>query len=367
MRKIIHIDMDAFYASVEQRDHPEYRGRPVAVGGSPESRGVVSAASYEARKYGIHSAMSSYKALRLCPHLIFLPHRFEVYKAVSRQIRGIFADYTDLIEPLSLDEAYLDVTENKKGIASATEIARIIKRRIWEETGLTASAGVSYNKFLAKVASDYRKPDGLFVITPAEAERFIEELPIEQFYGIGAKTAPRLKAMGIFNGRSLKSLTQEQLRSIFGKAGDFYYRLVRGQDDRPVETDWVRKSIGAENTFPKDLSDPEEMLAELKPLAQEVLDWMDRHQTYGRTLTLKVKYADFQQVTRSRTLEQSFDRLELIMEWLEKLLGNTDAKTRPVRLLGLSMSNLGPRKDANPPELADDECSRQLRLPLQFP
>lgn len=362
MRKIIHIDMDAFYASVEQRDRPEYRGKPVIVGGPPDSRGVVAAASYEARRYGIRSAMSSYKAFKLCPQAVFLYPRFEAYKEASRQIRAIFADYTDLIEPLSLDEAYLDVTDNKKGIVSATAIAQEIKKRIWEELELTASAGISYNKFLAKVASDYQKPNGLFIITPSQAEAFMEQLPIEQFYGIGAKTAPKLKAQGIQNGLDLKNLSPEQMRAFFGKSADFYYRLVRGEDDRPVETDWVRKSVGSENTFSKDLDDPEEMLTELRPLAQEVLDWMNRHETYGRTLTLKVKYANFQQVTRSKTLDCFLDSLALIMEYLEKLLNNTEAGPRPVRLLGLSISNLEAKAEVSEPKVVVQEEFRQLYL-----
>lgn len=370
-RKIIHIDMDAFYASVEQRDHPEYRGKPVAVGGQPERRGVVAAASYEARRYGVRSAMSSYKALQLCPQLVFLYPRFEAYKEVSQQIRAIFAEYTDLIEPLSLDEAYLDVTENKKGMASATHIAQAIKQRILEDTGLTASAGVSYNKFLAKVASDYQKPNGLYVITPAQAEKFIAQLPIGQFYGIGAKTAPKLKAMGIHTGADLKTLSQPQMEDLFGKSATFYTQLLHGQDDRPVETDWVRKSVGSENTFPQDLSDPEVMLDELRPLAEEVFSWMERHQTYGRTLTLKVKYSNFQQITRSRTVEHPFKTIEMIMQWLETLLNQTEAATRPVRLLGLSLSNLEPENEdeselESSSSIQSGEDAKQLYLPLGF-
>ncbi len=359
-RKIIHIDMDAFYAAVEQRDFPEYQGLPIAIGGRPETRGVIATASYEARQFGVRSAMSSFKAMKLCPHLIIRPGRFDAYKAVSRQIRAIFADYTDLIEPLSLDEAYLDITDNKKQIASATLLAYEIKQRILSETGLTASAGVSYNKFLAKVASDFNKPNGLCVIPPHQAESFIEKLPIGRFYGIGQKTEPKLKAMGIRTGADLKALTPETMASLFGRSAQFYYQLVRGQDERPVETDWVRKSIGSENTFIEDLSDRAVMLAELRPLAAEVLAWMQKHDIYGRTLTLKVKYADFQQVTRSRTLAKPIQNLETIMNQLSELLALTEAGPRKVRLLGLSLSKLGETEalPSAPPE------GQQLTLAL---
>jgi DNA polymerase-4 len=362
-RKIIHIDMDAFYASVEQRDHPEYRGKPIAVGGLPEKRGVVATASYEARKYGIHSAMSSYRALKLCPDLIFVRPRFDAYKEASLQIRRIFADYTDLIEPLSLDEAYLDITENKPGIPSATLIAREIKARIFAETGLTASAGVSYNKFLAKVASDLNKPDGLTLITPQQAERFIETLPIGKFYGIGQKTEPRLKAMGIHTGADLKALPEEAMEQLFGRSAPFYYQMVRGVDERPVETSWIRKSVGAENTFERDLEDPAEMLEELRPLVLDVLDWMRRNDTYGRTLTLKVKYDDFQQITRSRTVDAPLTTLEDIMALLQSLLATTEAGKRKVRLLGVSLAKLEDRKEKQPDNSStSDALSRQLLL-----
>lgn len=339
-RKIIHIDMDAFYASVEQRDFPEYRGKPLAVGGLPEKRGVVATASYEARSYGIHSAMSSFRTLKLCPHLIFVTPRFEAYKAVSMQIRQIFADYADLIEPLSLDEAYLDVSENKVGNPSATRIAAEIRARIREETGLTASAGVSYNKFLAKVASDMNKPDGLTVITPQQAPDFIAQLPIGRFYGIGRKTEPRLKALGIHTGGDLKNLSPEEMAHVFGRSAGFYYHLARGHDDRPVETSWVRKSVGSETTFEQDLEDTADMLAALESLTQDVLDWMERRSTYGRTLTLKVKYADFQQVTRSKTVEKPLQTVETIMRLATALLATTEAGPRKVRLLGLSLAKL---------------------------
>lgn len=368
-RKIIHVDMDAFYASVEERDHPEYRGKPLAVGGHPSKRGVISTANYIARKYGVRSALSSYRAVQLCPELILLRPRFEAYKAVSLQIREIFATVTDLIEPLSLDEAYLDVTENKLGLPSATEIAQHIKRRIHETTGLTASAGVSYNKFLAKVASDYRKPDGLCVIPPAKAVDFIAQLPIGKFYGIGQKTEPRLQALGLHTGADLRALSFEEMQQLFGRSADFYYGLVRGVDDRPVETSWVRKSIGAETTFEQDLDQREDMLAELHPLALEILEWMERNRTYGRTLTLKVKYADFQQITRSRTVSHPLLDLDGMLSLAEELLDTTEAGPRKVRLLGLSVSKLTiPEQDTSSfGETSDTESdSQQLHLPVSF-
>jgi DNA polymerase IV len=370
-RKIIHIDMDAFYASVEERDHPEYRGRPLAVGGQPHQRGVVSTANYAARKFGVRSAISSYRAMQLCPELLLVRPRFDAYKEVSLQIRAVFAEVTDLIEPLSLDEAYLDVTENKLGLASATQLAQYIKRRIREVTGLTASAGVSYNKFLAKVASDYQKPDGLCVIPPARAEAFIAHLPIGKFYGIGQKTEPRLKAIGIHTGADLQALGYEALNPIFGRSAGFYYGLARGFDPRPVETSWVRKSVGAENTFERDLDDTREMLDELRPLAMEIVAWMARHDTYGRTLTLKVKYADFQQITRSRTVPQPINTVDDMMTLAETLLQTTEAGIRPVRLLGLSMSKLSgtdqqtkPEESMTPSPMGGEQ---QLKLPVTGP
>lgn len=360
-RKIIHIDMDAFYAAVEQRDFPNYRGVPLAVGGSSTQRGVIATASYEARAFGVKSAMSTYKALKLCPHLIVVPGRFEAYKAVSQQIRTIFADYTNDIEPLSLDEAYLDVTGESARSPSATLLAYEIKQRIWKETGLRASAGVSYNKFLAKVASDYNKPNGLCVIPPHKAQPFIETLPIGRFYGIGQKTEPKLKALGIHTGADLKALSLAQLEELFGKSAEFYYQLVRGQDNRPVETEWVRKSVGAETTFSQDLRQPEAMLQALNKLAEEVLTWNHRHQNYGRTLTLKVKYADFHQVTRSRTQAQPYQTLEILQKTLGELLPLTKAGPQhPVRLLGVSVSKLSAAEKT----LASDTESQQLKLAL---
>ena len=294
--------MDAFYASVEQRDNPELRGKPVAVGGSRE-RGVVAAASYEARRFGVRSAMPSVTAKRKCPELIFVKPRFDVYRAVSHQIRAIFAEYTPLIEPLSLDEAYLDVTENLKAMSSATEIAEEIRARIRAETGLTASAGVSYNKFLAKMASDERKPDGLFVITPRMGPAFVEGLPVGKFHGIGPATRAKMERLGIRNGADLKAQTLSFLQQHFGKAGPYYYALARGIDERPVCADRIRKSIGAETTFNADLFTLDEARAALEPLIAKVWSYCEDSTIRGRTVTLKAKYADFQQVTRSRTVE----------------------------------------------------------------
>src|SRR5215203_4782094 len=288
VRKVIHVDMDAFYASVEQRDHPELRGKPVAVGGSHE-RGVVAAASYEARRFGIHSAMPSVTARRKCPDLIFVAPRFDVYKAVSRQIREIFAAYTPLVEPLSLDEAYLDVTENQKGIASATQIAQDIRARIRAETGLTASAGVSYNKFLAKLASDQNKPDGLFVITPGQGPAFVEALPVGRFYGIGPATEAKMHRLGIRTGADLRAQPLPVLEQHFGKAGPYYHAISHGIDHRRVCPDRIRKSVGAETTFSRDLVEMDEMRAELQPILDKVWRWCEGTGIRGRTVTLKVK------------------------------------------------------------------------------
>src|SRR5216110_3929474 len=300
LRKIIHIDMDAFYASVEQRDDPELRGKPVAVGGSLE-RGVVAAASYEARQFGVHSAMPSVIAKRKCPDLIFVKPRFDAYKAISLQIREIFAEYTPIIEPLSLDEAYLDVTENLKGIGSATRIAEEIRARIRAETELTASAGVSYNKFLAKLASDHNKPDGLFVITPGMGPAFVEVLPVRKFHGIGPATARKMEQIGIRTGLDLRAQTLDFLQQHFGKAGAYYYWAARGIDERPVRADRIRKSVGAENTFPADLFTYEAARDALREIVDKVWEYCEGSGIRGRTVTLKVKFANFQIITRSRT------------------------------------------------------------------
>ena len=350
-RKIIHIDMDAFFASVEQRDNPVLRGRPVAVGGSRE-RGVVAAASYEARKFGVRSALPSVTAKRRCPELIFVTPRFEIYKAVSLQIRGIFAEYTPLIEPLSLDEAYLDVTENLKGIASATEIAEHIRAKIRHETNLTASAGVSYNKFLAKLASDYRKPDGLFVITPKMGPAFVESLPVEKFHGIGPATTAKMNRLGIATVLDLRAQPLPFLQQHFGKSGPYFYWIARGVDERPVHADRVRKSIGAENTFAQDLHEFEPMREALEPIIAKVWRHCQATGTRGRTVTLKVKFADFQQITRSKSVGDTLDSLldleRLSLGLLEPLLPTE----KGVRLLGISLSSLAQAQTAGGRQLS---------------
>jgi len=339
LRKIIHIDMDAFFASVAQRDNPELRGKPVAVGGNGP-RGVVAAASYEARQFGVRSAMPGSRARQLCPHLIFVRHDFERYKEVSNQIRALFHEYTDLVEPLSLDEAYLDVTNPKMGPPSATLIAQILRQRIAETTQLTASAGVSYCKFLAKMASDLNKPNGIATILPQEAEAFLEKLAIEKFHGIGKATAAKMRKIGIENGYDLKQRTLIDLARRFGKAGRFYYNIVRGIDERPVRSQGVRKSISTENTFLTDLDTTEAMLERLAELADDLQKSVQRMDNPGRTLTLKVRYADFQIVTRSKTVGHEILTAEEMMSYLPALLADTAALTRKVRLLGLGMSNL---------------------------
>ncbi len=345
-RKIIHIDMDAFYASVEQRDRPECRNKPVIVGGAPDRRGVVAACSYEARKFGIHSAMPSARAVKLCPHAIFIKPRFDEYRRISEQIRGIFRKFTDLVEPLSLDEAYLDVSDCDLHQGSATRIAQAIKAEIKAVTGLTASAGVSYNKFLAKVASDMDKPDGLYVITPAEGESFVAGLPIGKFFGVGKATEARMKALNIANGADLKLLDLEQLRRHFGKAGDYFYHVSRGNDRRAVSNKRERKSISSEMTFMEDLLDVEMMLKSLQKLAEDTLQTLVKKELTARTLTIKVKYADFQQVTRSKTLPEPFSTLVAVRPLLAELLAKTEAGKRRVRLLGVGVSHLQPAREA---------------------
>lgn len=340
LRKIIHIDMDAFYASIEQRDHQDYAGKAIAVGGSPEGRGgVVATASYEARKYGVRSAMPARQAQQLCPHLIFIRPRFEVYKEVSRQIREIFARYTDLIEPLSLDEAYLDVTTDKAGIGSAIEVADRIRKAIREELKLTASAGVSVNKFVAKIASDINKPDGLTFIGPSRIESFMENLPVEKFFGVGKVTATKMKAVGLHNGADLKKLSEGELIRHFGKSGAFFYKIVRGIDEREVQPHRETKSVGAEDTFPYDLTSVEDMHDELLKITQSVYKRLLRKGLKGRTLTLKIRYHDFRQVTRSHSFTDGIDERELIYKTACDLLEATDPHNAKVRLLGLSLSN----------------------------
>ena len=339
-RKIIHIDMDAFYASVEQRDNPAYRGKPIVVGGRPEQRGAVAAASYEARKFGIHSAMPARTAQQKCSDLIFVKPRFDIYREVSQQIRAIVYRYTDLVEPLALDEAYLDVTENKPNIPSAVAIAKAIKREIREATQLTASAGVSINKFLAKIASGMNKPDGLCLIAPAQAEAFVETLPIEKFHGIGGVTAQKMRGLGIQTGADLKQWSEADLVQRFGKVGRFYYRVARAQDERPVNPNRIRKSVGAESSFAEDLTSLDQMCAELERLAQRVAERLDKQKQCGHTLTLKIKYADYQQITRSQTPSEPIREVSAIYGLARELLLAHVGDRKKVRLLGITLSRL---------------------------
>lgn len=341
-RKIIHIDMDAFYASVEQRDNPELRGKPVAVGHA-EERGVVAAASYEARRFGVRSAMSSQKAKRLCPQLIFIPGRMDVYKSVSRQIHEIFHEYTDIIEPISLDEAFLDVTENKPGILLAVDIAKEIKRKVRERLNLVASAGVSYNKFLAKIASDYRKPDGLCTIHPDQALDFIARLPIESFWGVGPVTAKKMHSLGIHNGAQLRACPEATLLREFGKAGSIYHDFARGIDLRPVEAVRIRKSIGCEHTLEKDINRQSSAIIELYHVAVELVSRLENKNFRGNTLTLKIKFHDFNQITRSITQSKELTTLDVILPLAKQLLKEVDYEHHPIRLIGLSVSN--PREE----------------------
>lgn len=339
MRKIIHIDMDAFFASVEQRDNPTLRGKPVVVGGLPNSRGVVAAASYEARQYGIYSAMPCSQAYRKCSQTIFVPPRFEEYKNVSQEIRKIFAEYSDKIEPLSLDEAYLDVSDNKKNQGSATLLAGEIRAQILQQTGLTASAGISYNKFLAKMASDVNKPNGMKVILPEEGEAFVASLPIGKFYGIGKVTEERMKKLGIFNGSDLKTKSMRFLALHFGKSGEYFYHIARGIDDREVKSTRIRKTLGNETTFASDINDLDILLQHLVRLVQEVSDDLQKNDLQGKTITLKVKYDNFQQITRSKTFPHAIKHPQEIYAIAKSLLLNTDAGQRKVRLLGVSISS----------------------------
>jgi DNA polymerase-4 len=343
--------MDAFFASVEQLDNPELRGKPVAVGGSGE-RSVVAAASYEARKFGVKSAMPSVIAKRLCPDLIFVKHNFERYNEVSSSVMEIFKEYTDLIEPLSIDEAFLDVTEDKQKIGSATIIAKKIRCEIKQKTGLTASAGISVNKFLAKIASDINKPDGLFVIRPEEAEKFIEELPVEKFYGIGKVTAAKMHQLGIHKGSDLKKWDLVSLVRNFGKAGVFFFDIVRGKDDRPVENDQERKSVGTELTYEKDITSVFGIVAELYRLEKELIERLEHAGTSGRTVTLKIKFADFRQITRSKTLQHYITDFDTLHKEVTSIRKTMKLENERIRLMGLSISNL---------ETEDDE-DRQLHL-----
>lgn len=346
-RKIIHIDMDAFYASVEQRDNPELRGKPVAVGGSAE-RGVVAAASYEARKFGVRSAMPSVTAKRQCPDLIFVKPRFKVYKAISRQIRDIFAEHTPTIEPLSLDEAYLDVTENLQGIPLARDIALRIRETIKAETDLNASAGISYNKFLAKLASDHRKPNGQYVISPEMGPAFVEALPVDKFHGIGPATSAKMNALGIFTGLDMRNQKLEFMNANFGKAGAYYYWISRGVDERPVRANRVRKSVGAENTFSSDLTELDAMVAELEPLIDKVWRHCESTGNRGRTVTLKVKFSDFEIITRSRSVFSAVENRDDLADLAVGLLKDNMPLPKAVRLLGVSLSSLQGEDQTDP-------------------
>ncbi|MFQ3451799.1 DNA polymerase IV [Bradyrhizobium sp. UFLA01-814] len=347
VRKIIHIDMDAFYASVEQRDNAELRGKPVAVGGSAE-RGVVAAASYEARKFGVRSAMPSVTAKRQCADLIFVKPRFEIYKAISRQIREIFAEHTLLIEPLSLDEAYLDVTDNLQDIPLARDIALRIRQKIKKETGLNASAGISYNKFLAKLASDHRKPNGQYVISPEMGPGFVETLQVGKFHGIGPATSAKMNALGIFTGLDIRNQTLEFMNANFGKSGAYYYWISRGVDERLVRANRIRKSIGAENTFSTDLTDFDAMVAELRPLVDKVWRYCEAVDTRGRTVTLKVKFSDFEIITRSRSTSTAVADREELADLAMALLQENMPFPKSVRLLGVSLSSLQAGDDTEP-------------------
>lgn len=353
-RKILHIDMDAFYASVEQRDNPDLRGKPIAVGHA-EQRGVVSAASYEARKFGVRSAMSSLKAKKLCQELIFVPGRMNVYKEVSAQIHDIFHQYTDIIEPISLDEAFLDVTVNKPGIALAVDIGKEIKQKIREQLNLVASVGVSYNKFLAKIASDYRKPDGLCTIHPDQALEFIARLPIESFWGVGPVTAKRMHELGIYKGAHLREYSLGGLTKEFGKMGKIYYDFARGIDERPVEAERIRKSIGCEQTLEKDISRKSSVIIELYHVANELIRRLEGKEFYGNTLTLKIKFGDFTQITRSQTVTHELTTLDTILLLAKKLLKEVEFENHPIRLIGLSVSN--PRDEQEKHEAVWEQLS----------
>ena len=352
LRKIIHVDMDAFFASVEQRDHPELRGKPVAVGGSGE-RGVVAAASYEARKFGVRSAMPGATARRLCPDLIFVRHRFEVYKDVSRQIRAIFRHHTDLVEPLSLDEAYLDVTNDKLGIGSATRIAELIRQEIRAKTRLTASAGVSYNKFLAKIASDQNKPDGLCVIRPGQGADFVASLPVRRFHGVGPKGAEKMARLGIATGADLAAKDLPFLRANFGSMADYLYRAARGIDLRPVRANRIRKSVGGERTFSHDISSGAGLRETLANIIEIVWDSIERTGAKGRTVTLKMKFTDFRIVTRAHSLDHAVPDKAAFARIAHRLLEDLLPLPLPIRLMGLTLSNLdGDRPPDPPPDTA---------------
>jgi len=349
VRKVIHVDMDAFYASVEQRDNPDLRGKPVAVGHGAR-RGVVAAASYEARQFGVHSALPSVIALRKCPELIFVPPRFDVYRAVSRQIHAVFNEFTDLIEPLSLDEAYLDVSANSAGLPTAWLTAKAIRARILGETGLTASAGVSYNKFLAKLASGQRKPNGQFAIRPEDGAAFVEALPVAKFHGVGPATAARMHAAGIRTGADLKAWPLQDLQQRFGKAGDWFYEVARGEDHRAVNPNRERKSLGSETTFEEDLVDPVRIEAGVLAMADDVWAWCEKTGARGRTVTVKIKWADFQQSTRSQSLARPLESRAVLHQASLGLIRSIFPPAKGVRLVGVTLSNFVVRQDTLPAE-----------------
>lgn len=355
IRKIIHIDMDAFYASVEQRDNPELKGKPVAVGGS-RSRGVVAAASYEARKFGVRSAMPSVTAFRRCPDIIFVKPRFEVYKEVSQIIRNIFFEYTDLVEPLSLDEAYLDVTNNKIGLPSATLIAEEIRKKVYESTGLTCSAGISINKFLAKTASDINKPNGFKLIKPDEAVSFIETLKVKDFFGVGKVTAEKMKRMGIHTGLDLKNKSQGFLTKNFGKSGAYYFNICRAIDNREVNPNRIRKSVSIENTYDNDLIDIQDIFTELDVLSKALEKRLSINKIKGKTVNIKIKYADFEQVTRSKTSQSWLSETKEYEPLWKEIMIDSRLTEKPIRLLGLGLSNLN----------TEEKDEQGLQLTLEF-
>lgn len=355
MKKIIHIDMDAYFASIEIRENPSLKGKCVIVGGLPDSRGVVATCSYEARKYGIHSGMSSYQAWKLCPQAVFVPGHFKLYKEVSEQIRAIFHQYTDLVEPMSLDEAYLDVTENKLNEPDAVKIARLIKQDIWNTTQLTCSAGVSYNKFLAKIASELQKPDGLSVITSENTREILFSLPIEKFYGIGKVTAARMKKMGIKNGEDLYNQDLSFLISNFGKAGVYYYQVIRGIDDREVITEFEPKTVSCENTFEKDLDDINDILAELEKLIERLINRLAFQGIMGKNIFIKIKYDNFEVITRSCPLPEPTADRAILYEYAEKLLLSNWDHSRKIRLLGVGVGKL---------DIEKPEKEEQLEIPI---
>ena len=373
VRKIIHVDMDAFFASVEQRDNPALRGKPLAVGHG-EPRGVVAAASYEARTFGVRSALPSVTALRRCPDLIFVPPRFDIYRAVSAQIHEVFLEFTDLIQPLSLDEAYLDVTEDRQGLGSAWKTAKAIRKRILEETGLTASAGVSYNKFLAKLASDQNKPNGQFAVTPEMGAAWVETLPVKRFHGVGPVTAAKMERLGILTGADLRAQPIDMLRRHFGSSAEWYHDIARGIDDRPVSPNRIRKSSGSETTFGEDLTDAPSITAEMLRMADDVWTWCADKQRFGRTATIKIKFADFQQITRARSLAGPIRSRATLHDLVRTLAAAVLPPEKPIRLVGVTVSNFeetddgfGASVSGSGSASASDSSALQPELPIAPP